>query len=106
MKVRVLEELREKVVSLKAEVDVGRQGCDACKFRVSLSSIFSCMLTNLFPRANNNIAVAGVDLMKKIEVDVRREILKLKQTLNGMMKSLSVPADEVACVVKVGMEGR
>ena len=65
-KVRVLEELREKVVSLKAEVDVGRQGCDACKFRVSLSSIFSCMLTNLFPRANNNIAVAGVDLTKKM----------------------------------------
>ena len=28
-KVKVLEELREKAVSLRAEVDAGRQGCDA-----------------------------------------------------------------------------
>jgi len=53
------------------------------KFRFSLSSIFSRALTNPFPRANNNLAVAGVDLTKKIKVDVRGEILELKETVNG-----------------------
>jgi hypothetical protein len=41
------------------------------KFRIFLSSVFSRTLTNLFFRANNNIAAAGVNLTKKIEVDVR-----------------------------------
>lgn len=40
-------------------------------------------------------AVAGGDLTKKIEVDVRGEILDLKETVNGMTESLSVFADEV-----------
>lgn len=33
-------------------------------------------------------AVAGGDLTKKIEVDVRGEILELKETVNGMTESL------------------
>jgi hypothetical protein len=41
------------------------------KFRIFLSSVFSRTLTNLFLRANDNIVVAGVNLTKKIEVDVR-----------------------------------
>jgi len=57
------------------------------KFRFSLSSIFSRTLTSLFPRAHNNLAVAGVDLTKKIKVDVRGEILELKETVNGMTES-------------------
>jgi len=65
--VRVLEELKKKVVSLDAEVDAGRRGRDAWIF---LSSVFSRTLTNLFLRANNNIAATGVNLIKKIEVDV------------------------------------
>ncbi len=40
-------------------------------------------------------AVAGGDLTKKIEVDVRGEMLELKETVNGMTESLSVFADEV-----------
>ena len=76
------------------------------KFRVSLSSVFSHTLMNLFPKANNNIAVAGVDLTKKIEVDVRGGILGLKETVNGMTDSLSALADEVSRVAKVGMEGQ
>ena len=43
--------------------------------------------------------------MKKIEVDVHGEILKLKETVNGMMESLSVLAGEVMHVMKVGTEG-
>jgi osomolarity two-component system, sensor histidine kinase NIK1 len=52
------------------------------------------------------MAVAGGDSMKKIGVDVRGGVLELKETVNGMMESLSVFADEVARVAReVGMEG-
>ncbi|KXN88384.1 Hybrid signal transduction histidine kinase J [Leucoagaricus sp. SymC.cos] len=52
-------------------------------------------------------AVAGGDLTKKIEVDVRGEILDLKETVNEMTTSLSVFADEVTRVAReVGTEGR
>jgi hypothetical protein len=37
---------------------------------------------------------------------VRGEILELKETVNGMTESLSVLADEVMRVAKVGTEGR
>jgi osomolarity two-component system sensor histidine kinase NIK1 len=51
-------------------------------------------------------AVAGGDLTKKIEVDVRGEILELKETVNGMTESLSVFADEVTKVAReVGRRG-
>lgn len=40
-------------------------------------------------------AVAGGDLSKKIQVDVKGEILDLKETVNEMTESLSVFADEV-----------
>jgi osomolarity two-component system sensor histidine kinase NIK1 len=51
-------------------------------------------------------ADAGGDLTKKIEVDVRGEILELKETVNGMTESLSVFADKVTTVAgEVGMEG-
>jgi osomolarity two-component system sensor histidine kinase NIK1 len=46
-------------------------------------------------------------LTKKIEVDVKGEILELKETVNGMTESLSVFADEVTRVAReVGTEGR
>ena len=52
-------------------------------------------------------AVAGGDLTKKIEVDVRGEILDLKETVNGMTDSLRVFADEVTRLAReVGTEGR
>ncbi|KAI0048454.1 hypothetical protein FA95DRAFT_1490738 [Auriscalpium vulgare] len=52
-------------------------------------------------------AVANGDLTKKIEVDVRGEMLDLKETVNGMTESLSVFADEVTRVAReVGTEGR
>ena len=40
-------------------------------------------------------AMAGGDLTKKITVDVKGEILDLKETVNEMTESLSVFADEV-----------
>ncbi|KAF8810632.1 hypothetical protein BYT27DRAFT_7209327 [Phlegmacium glaucopus] len=45
-------------------------------------------------------AVAGGALTKVIEVDVRGEILELKETVNGMTGSLSVFADEVTRVAR------
>jgi osomolarity two-component system sensor histidine kinase NIK1 len=52
-------------------------------------------------------AVASGDLTKKVAVDVRGEMLDLKETVNGMTESLSVFADEVTRVAReVGTEGR
>lgn len=51
-------------------------------------------------------AVARGDLTKKIDVDVRGEILALKETVNSMTESLSVFAAEVTRVAKeVGTDG-
>jgi HAMP domain-containing protein/signal transduction histidine kinase len=52
-------------------------------------------------------AVAKGDLSQKITVDVRGEILELKETINTMMDQLSSFADEVTRVAReVGTEGR
>jgi HAMP domain-containing protein/CheY-like chemotaxis protein/signal transduction histidine kinase len=52
-------------------------------------------------------AVATGDLSKKITVDVRGEILQLKNTINTMVDQLSSFADEVTRVAReVGTEGR
>ncbi|KAI0804595.1 histidine kinase [Irpex lacteus] len=52
-------------------------------------------------------AVAGGDLTKRITVDVRGEMLDLKETVNEMTESLSVFADEVTRVAKeVGTDGK
>src|SRR5437667_372715 len=52
-------------------------------------------------------AVAKGDLSKKITVDVKGEILALKNTINTMVDQLSSFADEVTRVAKeVGSEGR
>jgi HAMP domain-containing protein/CheY-like chemotaxis protein len=51
-------------------------------------------------------AVANGDLSKKITVEVRGEILELKQTINTMVDQLSSFADEVTRVAReVGTEG-
>lgn len=52
-------------------------------------------------------AVARGDLSKKIDVDVKGEILKLKQTVNGMVGSLRTFSDEVTRVAReVGTDGK
>jgi len=52
-------------------------------------------------------AVAQGDLSQKIAVEVRGEILELKNTINAMVDSLRVFADEVTRVAKeVGTEGK
>src|SRR6266487_59026 len=53
------------------------------------------------------MAVARGDLSQKITVDVRGEMLELKETLNTMVDELSAFADEVTRVAReVGTEGK
>jgi HAMP domain-containing protein/CheY-like chemotaxis protein/signal transduction histidine kinase len=68
------------------------------------------MASNLTSQVRNiavvTTAVADGDLSQKITVDVRGEILELKNTINNMVDSLRVFADEVTRVAKeVGTEG-
>ncbi len=57
--------------------------------------------------ANVTTAVANGDLSKKITVDVRGEILELKDTINTMVDQLSSFAAEVTRVAReVGTEGK
>jgi HAMP domain-containing protein/CheY-like chemotaxis protein/signal transduction histidine kinase len=52
-------------------------------------------------------AIAGGDLSRKITVDVRGEILQLKETMNTMVDQLNAFAGEVTRVAReVGTEGR
>src|SRR6201747_1665073 len=69
------------------------------------------MASNLTAQVRNiaevATAVAGGDLSKKITVDVRGEILLLKDTLNTMVEQLRSFAAEVTRVAReVGTEGR
>jgi methyl-accepting chemotaxis protein len=51
--------------------------------------------------------VARGDLSRKITVDVRGEVLELKNTINAMVDQLRTFADEVTRVAKeVGTEGK
>src|SRR5881296_3283386 len=57
--------------------------------------------------ADVTIAVARGDLSKKITVDVRGEILQLKEAVNTMVDQLNAFAAEVTRVAReVGTEGR
>ena len=51
-------------------------------------------------------AVAAGDLSKKITVDVKGEILELKNTINTMVDQLRSFASEVTRVARVGTEGK
>ena len=69
------------------------------------------MASNLTAQVRNiaevATAIAGGDLSKKITVDVRGEILQLKETLNGMVEQLRSFAAEVTRVAReVGTDGR
>src|SRR5206468_2270576 len=69
------------------------------------------MATNLTGQVRNiaevTTAVAAGDLSKKISVDVRGEILQLKETINTMVDQLNGFAGEVTRVAReVGTEGK
>src|SRR5436189_1641139 len=69
------------------------------------------MASNLTAEVRNiaavTTAVANGDISKKITVDVKGEILQLKDTINTMVDQLSSFADEVTRVAReVGTEGK
>jgi HAMP domain-containing protein/CheY-like chemotaxis protein/GAF domain-containing protein len=76
-----------------------------------LTDNVNAMASNLTGQIRNiadvTTAVAKGNLSRKITVDVKGEILELKQTINTMVDSLSVFAGEVTRVAReVGTEGR
>ncbi len=76
-----------------------------------LTDSVNFMASNLTGQVRNiaavTTAVATGDLSKKITVDVRGEILELKDTINTMVDQLSSFASEVTRVAReVGTEGR
>ncbi|MGH6795444.1 MAG: HAMP domain-containing protein, partial [Methylocella sp.] len=76
-----------------------------------LTDSVNFMASNLTAQVRNiaevATAIAGGDLSKKITVDVRGEILELKETLNTMVEQLRSFAAEVTRVAReVGTEGR
>ncbi len=76
-----------------------------------LTDSVNLMAGNLTSQVRNiaevTTAVANGDLSKKITVDVRGEILELKNTINTMVDQLNAFASEVTRVAReVGTEGR
>src|SRR6187455_1784105 len=76
-----------------------------------LTESVNSMANNLTGQVRNiaevTIAVANGDLSKKITVDVRGEILQLKEAINSMVEQLRSFASEVTRVAReVGTEGR
>ena len=76
-----------------------------------LTDNVNSMANNLTGQVRNiaevTIAVANGDLSKKITVDVRGEILELKETINTMVDQLRSFAAEVSRVAReVGTEGK
>jgi HAMP domain-containing protein/CheY-like chemotaxis protein/signal transduction histidine kinase len=76
-----------------------------------LTDSVNSMASNLTAQVRNiaevTTAVAGCDLSKKITVDVRGEILELKDTINTMVDQLNAFAGEVTRVAReVGTEGK
>src|SRR4029079_13971551 len=76
-----------------------------------LTDNVNSMASNLTNQVRNiadvATAVANGDLSRKITVDVKGEILELKQTINGMVDRLNAFASEVSRVAReVGSEGK
>src|SRR6184192_2890028 len=76
-----------------------------------LTDSVNIMASNLTAQVRNIAevvtAIAGGDLSKKITVDVRGEILELKDTINTMVDQLNAFAGEVTRVAReVGTEGK
>src|SRR5207244_2747391 len=77
----------------------------------ALTDNVNSMASNLTAQVRNiaqvTTAVANGDLSQKITVDVKGEILELKNTINTMVHQLRSFADEVTRVAReVGTEGR
>ncbi len=105
-----LNTMVEQLRSFAAEVtrvarEVGSEG------RLGLTDSVNAMAGNLTGQVRNiaevTTAVAKGDLSRKITVDVKGEILELKNTINTMVDQLNAFAGEVTRVARdVGTEGK
>src|SRR3954470_5673127 len=121
---KTINKMVEQLGSFSAEVtrvarEVGTEGKLGGQAKVKglagtwkdLTESVNFMAGNLTSQVRNiadvTTAVAKGDLSKKIEVDVKGEILELKNTINTMVDQLSSFAAEVTRVVReVGTEGK
>src|SRR5215813_9376521 len=72
----------------------------------SVNELSSSLTTQVRNIADVTTAVANGDLSKKISVDVRGEVLELKETINAMVDQLRAFSSEVTRVAReVGSEG-
>src|SRR5437867_3332460 len=119
-----MESMIEQLSSFESEVkrvarEVGTEGKLGGQAQVKgvagtwkdLTDNVNFMANNLTNQVRNiaevTTAVARGDLTKKITVDVKGEILELKNTINTMVDQLSSFASEVSCDDRdVGTEGR
>ena len=115
--IRQLREFTSEVTRVAREVGTeGKLGGQAQVREVTgvwkdLTESVNSMADNLTAQVRNiaevTIAVANGDLSKKITVDVRGEILQLKEAINTMVDQLRSFASEVTRVAReVGTEGR
>ncbi len=121
---KVVNTMVEQLASFTSEVtrvarEVGTEGKLGGQARVrgvagtwkDLTDNVNLMAANLTGQVRNiaevTTAVAGGDLSKKITVDVKGEILELKNTINTMVDQLNSFASEVTRVAReVGTEGK
>jgi HAMP domain-containing protein/signal transduction histidine kinase/CheY-like chemotaxis protein len=121
---KVVNTMVEQLASFASEVtrvarEVGTEGKLGGQARVKgvagtwkdLTDNVNAMATNLTGQVRNiaevTTAVASGDLSKKITVDVKGEILELKNTINTMVDQLNSFASEVTRVAReVGTEGK
>jgi HAMP domain-containing protein/signal transduction histidine kinase/CheY-like chemotaxis protein len=121
---KVVNTMVEQLASFAAEVtrvarEVGTEGKLGGQARVKgvagtwkdLTDNVNAMATNLTGQVRNiaevTTAVASGDLSKKITVEVKGEILELKNTINVMVDQLNGFASEVTRVAReVGTEGK
>ncbi len=115
--IRQLREFSSEVTRVAREVGAeGKLGGQAQVREVTgvwkeLTESVNSMADNLTSQVRNiadvTIAVANGDLSKKITVDVRGEILQLKEAINTMVDQLRSFASEVTRVAReVGTEGK
>ncbi len=115
--IRQLREFSSEVIRVAREVGAeGKLGGQAQVREVTgvwkeLTESVNSMADNLTSQVRNiaevTIAVANGDLSKKITVDVRGEILQLKEAINTMVDQLRSFASEVTRVAReVGTDGK
>jgi HAMP domain-containing protein/CheY-like chemotaxis protein/signal transduction histidine kinase len=92
---------------LGGQADVGGVAGTWKDLTDSVNSMASNLTTQVRNIAEVSTAIANGDLSKKIDVDVRGEVLELKETINTMVDQLNAFAGEVTRVAReVGTEGK